>query len=157
MCAKTLRATYQSGYESNLTLVTLQQRNRATGYVETREAIVAEQKILNFKVKGEPPVQVSPPLYSNFLAVSQVGTEVQFEFIFLDLNQVATLIEQQKLSDIAAAPEVDGKTVVKVVMPAASFVQLRDQFEKIFAKLMAILPTMPEAINEQRSSSSKVG
>jgi hypothetical protein len=118
---------------------------------------VPEQKILNFKVKGEPPVQAVPPLYSNFLAVSQVATEVQFEFIFLDLNQVAVMIEQLKSSDVTVVPEVDGKTVVKVVMPAASFVQLREQFEKVFAALKGMLPAVPEVKDEQRSSSTKVG
>src|SRR5579859_4050925 len=33
-----------------------------------------EKKLLNFKVRGEPPVQAGPALYSNFLAVSRVGT-----------------------------------------------------------------------------------
>jgi hypothetical protein len=108
-------------------------------------------------IPGEPPVQAEPPLYSNFLAVSQVGTEVQFEFIFLDLNQVAVMIEQLKSSDVTVVPEVEGKTVVKVVMPAASFVQLREQFEKIFAALKGMLPMVPEVKNEQRSSSTKVG
>lgn len=116
-----------------------------------------EQKILNFKVKGQPPLQAVPALYSNFLAVSQVGAEVQFEFIFLDLNQVAGLIEQLKSSDVTVVPEVDGKTVVKVVMPAASFVQLREQFDKIFAALKGLLPNVPEVTDEQRSSTTKVG
>jgi hypothetical protein len=114
---------------------------------------VPEPKVQNFKVKGEPPVRAVPALYSNFLAVSRVGTDIQFEFIFLDLNQFATLIEQFKNSSITATPELEGKTVAKVVMPAASFVQLRQQFETIFEALKEMLPKVPEVKHEQPRSS----
>jgi hypothetical protein len=114
---------------------------------------VSEQKIMNFRVKGEPPLQAGPALYSNFLAVSRVGTDVQFEFVFLDLNYMAAMLEQLKASDITVTPEVEGKTVAKLVMPAVTFVQLREQFEKVFAALEAELPAVPEVANEQRSSS----
>jgi len=120
---------------------------------------VSEQKILNLKVKGEPPIQAAPPLYSNFLAVSQVGTDIQFEFIFLDLNQVAAMIAQFKSGEITIVPEVEGKTVVKVVMPAATFVQLHEPFEKIFLawKDIGVTPTAAEVQNEHRGSTTKVG
>jgi len=112
---------------------------------------VSEQKIVNFKVKGEPPVQAVPALYSNFLGVSRVGTDVQFEFVFLDLNQVAMVLEQFKTGDVTVGPEVEGKTVAKVVMPAVTFMQVHEQFEKIFAALKAELPGS-EIANAQRSS-----
>ncbi len=114
---------------------------------------MSEQKVVNFKVKGEPPVQAVPALYSNFLAVSRVGTDVQFEFVFLDLNQMAVMLEQFKTADVTVAPEVEGKTVAKVVMPAVTFVQLQEQLEKIFAALKAELPKVPEVANEQRTNS----
>ncbi len=117
------------------------------------EALVSEPKIQNFKVKGEPPVQAVPALYSNFLAVSRVGTDVQFEFVFLDLNYMAVMLEQLKGADVTVTPEVEGKTVAKVVMPAVTFVQLQEQLEMIFAALKAELPKVPEVANEQRSSS----
>ncbi len=116
-----------------------------------------EPKIVNFKVKGELPVGTVPALYSNFLAVSQVGNEVQFEFIFLDLNLVAVLMQQLKASNITVTPEVEGKTVAKIVMPASTFVQLREHFDKIFQALKDVLPKVPEVENERGKSSSSIG
>lgn len=114
---------------------------------------MSEERIQNFKVRGEPPLQAVPALYSNFLAVSRVGTDVQFEFVFLDLNYLAQVIEQLKGSDVTVTPEIEGKTVAKVVMPAVTFVQFREQLEKVFAALKAELPAVPEVANEQRTSS----
>jgi hypothetical protein len=113
-----------------------------------------KQKLLNFRVKGEAPLNAVAALYSNFLAVSRVGTDVQFEFVFLDLNYMAVMLEQLKAADnVTVVPEVEGKTVAKLVMPAATFMQVHEQLEAIFAGLKAELPAMPEAANEQRSSS----
>jgi hypothetical protein len=113
-----------------------------------------EQKILNFRVKGEDPVQAVSALYSNFLAVSRVGTDVQFEFIFLDLNLVAGILEQLKKAGKPDVPELQGKTVAKVVMPAATLIQLRDHFENLFRALEEVVPKIPEA---QHDRGSKVG
>jgi hypothetical protein len=122
----------------------------------TREAQVSadEQKILNLRVKGEDPVQAVSALYSNFLAVSRVGTDVQFEFIFLDLNLVATILEQLKKIENPNVPELQGKTVAKIVMPAATFLQLREHFENLFRALEEVVPRMAEA---QHDRGSKVG
>ncbi len=119
----------------------------------------ADQKIVNFRVKGEPPVQAGAALYSNFLGVSRVGTEVQFEFIFLDLNQLAMMVEQMKAAAAAVVPEVEGRTVAKIVMPAVSFIQVREQFEKIYAALreMGLVPQVPEVSDEHRDSATRVG
>lgn len=114
---------------------------------------MSEKKVQNFKVKGEPPVEAVSALYSNFLGVSRVGTEVQFEFVFLDLNYMAQMLEQLKAADVTVTPEVEGKTVAKVVMPAVAFMQLHEQFATIFAALKAELPIVPEVPNEQRTSS----
>jgi hypothetical protein len=110
-----------------------------------------EPKLQMFQVQGEPAVDAVPALYSNFLAVSRVATEVQFEFIFLDLNQIAKTLEELKATP-SESPIVQGKTVAKVVMPAASFAQLKEQLGKIFEALEAILPSVPETENERRSS-----
>jgi hypothetical protein len=118
---------------------------------------VSELKLFNFKVRGEDPLDAGPPLYGNFLAVSQVGTEVQFEFIFVDLNQVASVIEMLKATDVTVVKELEGKTVVKVVMPGASFVQLREQFERVFSALKGVLPTVQGVEDEQRSKSTNLG
>ncbi len=112
-----------------------------------------KKKLLNFRVKGEPPNQAVPALYSNFLGVSRVGTDVQFEFVFLDLNFMAAMLEQLKAADVTTVPEVEGKTVAKLVMPAATFIQVHQQLETIFAALKAELPAVPEVANEQRNSS----
>jgi len=101
---------------------------------------VSEQKILNFRVSGQAPVDAVPALYSNFLAVSQVGTDVQFEFIFLDLNLVAGVLKQLKEVENPSIPELQGKTVSKLVMPAANFVQLREHFENLFRTLEGVVP-----------------
>jgi hypothetical protein len=116
---------------------------------------VSDQKVQNFKVRGEPPLQAAPALYSNFLGLSRVGTEVQFEFVFLDLNYMALLLDQLKSSETTVTTDVEGKTVAKVVMPAAVFLQLYEQFEMIFTALKAELPpATPEVANEQRTKST---
>lgn len=116
---------------------------------------MSEKTILNFQVKGEGQGSTTPALFSNFLAVSQVGTEVQFEFVFLDLNVLASMIEQLKAGGATTTPTVDGKTVAKVVMPAAVFVQMKEHFDKIFAALgqEGILPKV-EKKDELRSTSN---
>lgn len=78
--------------------------------------------LLKIQVQGEDPLLTVPPLFSNFLAISRAGTDVQFEFIYLDINQIASMFKEN------AAPNtpISGKTVAKVVMPAASVLQLKD-------------------------------
>lgn len=110
-----------------------------------------EQKILNFRVRGEDPIHSVAALYSNFLAVSRVGVDVQFEFIFLDLNLIAGVLEQMKGLEKPGIPDLQGKTVSKVVMPAATFFQLREHFENLFRALEEVVPKMPEAQNDRTS------
>jgi hypothetical protein len=115
---------------------------------------VSEKAILNFQVTGDAPRAAGPALFSNFLAVSQVGTEVQFEFVFLDLNLLAGMIAQQKAAGATPVPTVEGKTVAKVIMPAAVFVQLKEHFDKIFAALAqeGIAAKAVEAKNDRASN-----
>ena len=94
-----------------------------------------------FKVSGEDPKVGAAPIFSNFVGISQVGTEVQFEFIFLDINLVAQLLEAKKRArpseEITAEEnpvEVVGKTVAKIVMPAAAFLQLKDHLMGMFER-----------------------
>jgi hypothetical protein len=117
---------------------------------------VAEKAILNFRVQGEPPTGGAAPLFSNFLAVSQVGTEVQFEFVFLDLNMLATKIEVVKAAGAQATPgNIEGKTVAKIIMPAAVFVQMKEHFDKILNALAqeGIYKVPEEKIDERTSTS----
>jgi len=112
-----------------------------------------ETKPQTFEIQGQAPLDSTPALYSNFVAISRVGTEVQFEFVFLDLNQIAKMLAEPKATS-SELPAVQGKTVAKIVMPAVSFVQLKEQLAKIFEALEAILPRVPEAENERRNSSA---
>lgn len=95
-----------------------------------------------FVVAGEQPLQAMAPTFSNFVGVSHVGSEVQFEFIFLDINVVAKHLIQKESEQEATLPaeksaptHVQGKTVAKIIMPVSSFVQLKGHFEKLFEKL----------------------
>lgn len=119
---------------------------------------MSEKTVVNFEVKGEGPGGPVPALFSNFLAVSQVGTEVQFEFVYLDLNLLAQMIEAVKaVGAVATArPTIDGKTVAKVVMPAAVFAQVKEQFDKIYNALaqQGIPPNPPEEKENERHSTS---
>lgn len=103
------------------------------------EVSAEEKKTLNVRVKGEDPVQAVSALYSNFLAVSRVGTDVQFEFIFLDLNVMAGMLEELKKAEKPSVPDLTGKTVAKIVMPGLSVKQLRQHFENVFDSLEAEL------------------
>ena len=97
---------------------------------------MAEKSIVNFQVKGEGPAGTAPALFSNFVAVSQVGTEVQFEFVFLDLNLLASMLEKSRTAGATSTPPtVEGKTIAKVVMPAAVFAQLKEHFDRIYNSL----------------------
>ena len=117
---------------------------------------MSEKTIVNFQVKGEGPSSATPALFSNFLAVSQVGTEVQFEFVFLDLNLLAATIAELKAAGITTNPSVEGKTVAKVVMPAAVFVQIKEHFDKIYSVLAqeGIPAKASEGKRDERHSTS---
>jgi hypothetical protein len=110
-------------------------------------------ELLNFKVVGEEPVNAVPALYSNFLAVSRVGNDVQFEFVFLDLNKVAVLMQEIKSAEKPEVPELQGKTVAKVVMPAANVLQLKGHLETIFRAIEETLQKQPE-VKHGRSSNA---
>ena len=84
---------------------------------------------------GDDPRAAVAPLFANFVAVSHVGNEVQLEFVFLDINMLATQIEQVNRGEIPADLKMQGKTIAKIVVPAAQFVQLKDHLSGIFEKL----------------------
>jgi hypothetical protein len=84
---------------------------------------------------GDDPREAVAPLFANFAAVSHVGNEVQLEFIFLDINTLANQIEQVKRGEVPADLKIQGKTIAKIVVPAASFVQLKNHLLGLFDKL----------------------
>jgi hypothetical protein len=100
-------------------------------------------KQVMIQVAGQPPLEAVAPLFSNFVGISRVAAEVQLEFIFLDLNQVATMIQgAEKTENAGPLPPVTGKTVVKIVMPSASFVQLKPHLENIFKDIEKDMETL---------------
>jgi hypothetical protein len=119
------------------------------GYRESnraRSGVAEEKKITQFQISGEDPLQAVAPIYSNFVGISRVGTDVQFEFIFLDLNVLAQILSAAKAAE--TLPEVPerqplvGKTVAKIVMPGVNFVQAREQIELIMKALDEVIQSM---------------
>lgn len=100
-----------------------------------------KKQTLTIQVHGQDPQTASAPLYSNFWAISRVGTEVQIEFVFLDLNQIAKLIEspQTAATQDLEPPKIEGKTVSKIVMPGTAFAQVKDHVNRIFREIEEIL------------------
>jgi hypothetical protein len=86
-------------------------------------------------VTGEDPRVAASPVFANFVAVSQVGTEVQFEFIFLDLAQLAQKFDRVKVGDDVPDSDMQGKTVGKIIVPVSSFLQLKEHLLSLFQKL----------------------
>lgn len=87
-------------------------------------------------VRGQDPLDAHAPLYSNFVAIARLGTDIQLEFIFVDINQLALLTEAAKKGSIGNEPQqVIGKTVSKVVMPGHNFLQLKDHLNTLFSAL----------------------
>jgi len=79
------------------------------------------------------------PAFANFLMVSSVGSDVQFEFMFVDLSDLAGHIEKAKHGGGAKDFNCVAKTVSKMVVPAASFVQLKVHLAQMFERLEAQL------------------
>ncbi|HZP32840.1 MAG TPA: hypothetical protein VFB23_05690 [Candidatus Acidoferrales bacterium] len=104
--------------------------------------------LLKIQVQGEDPLSAVPPLFSNFLAISRAGTDVQFEFIFLDINQIASMFKENA---VPTGP-ISGKTVSKVVMPAASVLQLKDHLVTL---LQAIETDQARKAEDQNVGSSR--
>jgi hypothetical protein len=97
---------------------------------------MAEKRMMQFKVLGEDPQRAGAPLFSNFVAISHLGREVQLEFIFLDIAQVAQHFENSKEQDPQQEPPTfQGKTVAKLVVPSWAFLQLKQHMSGIFEKL----------------------
>lgn len=109
---------------------------------------------VRLQVKGQDSLQATPALYSNFLAVARVGGEVQFEFIFLDLNQLAVLMNAAKTTKATEQVDLVGKTVAKIVMPAANVVQLKEHLLGMFAEIEKDMKSLSEVDNVRSRASS---
>jgi hypothetical protein len=118
---------------------------------------VAANEIL-LQVKGEEPLNAPAALFGNFLSIARVGTDVQFEFVFVDLNVLAQMIQgaPTTASPTVGAP-VTGQTVAKVIMPAASFVQLKAHLAQIFSDIEKEMAKVQEAQNASTSERRATG
>ncbi len=111
-------------------------------------------KTLNLQVQGQDARESAPPLFSNFVGIARVATEVQFDFIFLDLNQMALLINAKGSTDTPQTPSlVQGQTVAKIVMPAQSFVQLKDHVIRMFSDIEKEL-VLAKEVQDARSGTN---
>ncbi len=117
------------------------------------------EKTATFVVRGEDPRQAGAPIFSNFVGISHVGSEVQFEFIFLDINEVAVHIQRKEKAAQEGQPSIEekpttvqGKTVAKIVMPVSSFVQVKGHLQQLFEKFSGG-DREKEEINERARSS----
>jgi len=108
-------------------------------------------KQLQFKVVGEDPRACAAPLFSNFVGISHSGKEVQFEFLFLDINVVAQQLqtEPEAEAEVIEPKPFEAKTVAKVVVPSWAFMQLREHLNTIFEKL-AVQDEQEEASKERK-------
>ena len=109
------------------------------------------------QVKGEDPIHAPPALFSNFLGISRVTTDVQFEFVFLDLNQVALIVQAAQSKEGTTPAPVTGQTVAKIIMPAAAFVQLKDHIMQLMTDIEKNIAQLGEAQNASISDNRATG
>jgi hypothetical protein len=101
---------------------------------ENQEYCAMGAPTVNFAVSFQDPNVAPAPMFSNHVAVSRAGTEVQFEFVFLDINQLALALKAKDPASQEALPVV-GRTVSKVVVPLHVFIQLEEHFKQMFESI----------------------
>jgi hypothetical protein len=114
---------------------------------------VSEHSVAMLTIRGQEPLAAVPALFSNFVAISRVGTEVQLEFIFLDLNQIAGLLEAAREGKSQELNAI-GKTVAKIIVPAAAFIQLKEHVTKLFVDIETQLKSLTEAQSDRNRATS---
>jgi hypothetical protein len=124
---------------------------------EDKAVVYANEQVL-IQVRGQNPLEAPSALFSNFLSISRVATDVQFEFVFLDLNQVVQIIEAGKQPKKEPSSPITGQTVAKIIMSANVFVQLKDHIAKMMADIEKNLAHLEEGknadIDERQATSS---
>jgi hypothetical protein len=122
-------------------------------------AMPENRQQVTFKVMFDDPRESAVPLFSNHVGISRAGTEVQFEFVFLDINAVASFLQTMKQesdsgqSSTTSPVEITGRSVAKIVMPLHVFWQLREHLQGMFAKIEQDLQTaQQEEANESSNS-----
>lgn len=122
--------------------------------VSEDKALVSPNKQLIVQVKGDSPVDAPPALFSNFLGITRVAMDVQFEFVFVDLNQVVQLLQGADNQQPAASTPVVGQTVAKIIMPAAVFGQLKDHIARMMTEIEGNLAELEGAKHASTSAKS---
>jgi hypothetical protein len=118
-----------------------------------KEEWMPEGQQVQFKVNFEDPKAGPVPLFSNHVGISRAGTEVQFEFVFLDINLVANILQTYKAGTSTTAPlEVTGRTVAKVVMPMHVFLQLGGHLQTMVKQIEQELRTEDKEEHERSIS-----
>ncbi len=113
---------------------------------------MAEQSSIVLQVGRDerfPPVLAA---FANFVQISRVATEVQFEFLFVDINQLALTVQKAKESPTQEPEKLSGLTVAKVVLPGLSFMQVREHVNQIFDAIEKDLGKLPDAKEVQHGS-----
>ena len=105
---------------------------------------------VKIKISGQGPLDATAPLFSNFLAISRVGGEVQCEFVFADINELANILVNK---ESPVTVEIVGKTVAKIIIPAATFIQLKEHLAKMFADIENDLEKQGDRDVRSRASS----
>jgi hypothetical protein len=112
-------------------------------------------QLLGLKVITEDPTKSSvPTLFSNHVAVARAGTEVQFEFVAMDINVLAIKMAEYQSVEAPSGPiEIAGKTVSKIVVPLYVFMQLEQHLQTIFSAVKQDYAFNEVSANERRAIS----
>jgi hypothetical protein len=109
---------------------------------------------LELKVTPEDPTKATvPTLFSNFVGISRAGTEVQFEFVALDIGVLASKMTAVADALASGTVEMTGKTVAKIVVPLHVFMQLEQHLETIFSAVKKDYPLNEVTTHERRAIS----
>jgi len=111
-------------------------------------------QLLGLKVITEDPTKSSvPTLFSNHVAIARAGTEVQFEFVAMDINVLAIKMAEYQSDDVSGPIEIAGKTVAKIVVPLYVFMQLEQHLQTIFSAVKQDYGFNEVSANERRAIS----
>ena len=108
------------------------------------------------EVRGDERLPPLPAVFSNFVQVARVATEIQFDFLFVDLNSVASTIEKAKQSPQQESAQLYGTPIAKVVVPALSLMQIREHMNHIFDAIEKELGKLPDAKETQHGDNSAI-
>lgn len=93
---------------------------------------MSDPRKITLEVNSDERLAPLRPSFSNFVQISRVATEVQFEFLFVDINHVALSIEKARSSSEKEPVRLSGVPIAKVVVPALNLIQLREHINQMF-------------------------